>query len=456
MPENENVAAGSLVFRFRRLAAGEILAMLAAALYLPSLWGRLLWDDLFLIFNYPGRWSALGDIWAGRDSPDYFPLAQTLFWGEARLWNMDVRGYHAVSIALHVTAVVLVWQVLKRLSVPGAWLGALILAVHPVCVESVAWIAEEKNTLSLALYAAALLAYLRFEERPAKRRYAVALGLFVLALLAKTAVVVLPFVLLLCAWWQRGSIQRRDLWRSLPFFAASLVFGLVTVHFQTTTLYLGTSVVNLGLWDRIQQAGEYFWFYLYKAVFPYPLMTLYPSFLPLGIVPDLLAVGAAVALWMNRRTRWGRALCFALAYYALALAPALGFFKMAFWVYAPVADRFQYFALIGITALAGGAIASAPWRLSFRMAAGGALCAILAGAAVYQEGGYKSEVALWTRQARPHPRFGAGPGSSGYGSGRRQAPCRSAGVPAGSGGNQPHGSGRSRRPWRGAAGLGPL
>lgn len=404
MEKNEALASPEERTSFlRRVPLAETLALLVAAVYLRSIWGRFLWDDAFLLFNYPGRWGALRDIWTGRNSFDFFPLSQTMFWVEARLWNLDARGYHIVNIALHVIAVVLLWQVLTRLRIPGAWLGALIFAIHPLCVESVAWIAEGKNTLSLALYAATLLAYLQFEERPRIRGYELALGLFVLALLAKTAAVMLPFVLLLFAWWQRGRITRQDLLRSLPFFVASVILGLVTIRFQVDNPPGGDPVAVASLWERIQQAGVFFAFYLSKAIFPYGLLTLYPSFVSVGVLPDLAVAGGAVALWSYRSTAWGRGACFGMAYYGLSLAPTLGFFKMAFWLFAPVADRFQYFALIGITALAGAALASAPWKLAYRAAVAAALCAVLAGAAILEQQAYHSEVAMWRRQVAATP-----------------------------------------------------
>jgi len=388
----------------RKLSAilqGELLFLLVAAAYLPSITGGFIWDDSSLITGNSAvvGVGGLGQIWTGH-TLDYFPLTSTLFWAEWHLWGDDPRWYHLVTIMLHAAAVALLWLVLKRLEVRGAWLGALIFGLHPVCVESVAWISEGKNTLSLVLYAAALLTYIHFERVPQWGTYCLALGLFALALLAKTSVVMLPFVLLLFAWWRRSRITRRDVVRSIPFFLLSVVLGVVTVVFTHNAIV--PSLVRLsGPWDRICLSGEIVWFYLGKALFPYPLITIYPGLRPLGIVPDLALIASLGALWSFRDTAWGRSLLFGLAYFVLSLAPVLGIFKMSYSVYSPVADHFQYIPLIAVAALAGAAVASIPVRNPG--AVGFVLAAILTTATVLQQPPYQNEIAYWRRQVRFTP-----------------------------------------------------
>ncbi len=254
-----------------RFVLPGLLILLTVAVYLPSLGGTFLWDDTIMIslnpaMNSPG---GLSKIWTGTGGPDYYPLTLTLLWTEWQGWAENPAGYHAVSVALHAVGVMLLWLLLKRLGVSGAWWGAAIFAIHPVNVETVAWIAETKNTLSLVFYLLALLAYLHFDDRPRAQPYITALALFLLALLSKTSVVMLPCVLLLFAWWLRGRVTRQDLLRSVPFFVLSGTLGAITLLVQKKQVAATAFAGPLsGVWDRILGAGQIFWFYLGKAVFP--------------------------------------------------------------------------------------------------------------------------------------------------------------------------------------------
>jgi tetratricopeptide (TPR) repeat protein len=336
-----------------------VIVLVTLVLYIPAIGGGFVWDDDQFVVG--SRMAAgtdgLRQLWLTDQPRDYFPLTSTLFWLEWRLWGPNAAGYHVTNVLLHAAAAVLLWRALERLSVPGAWLAGLIFAAHPVNVESVAWIAERKNTLSLAFYAASLLAYLKFDQGGSRRGYGLALGFFVLALLSKTSVVMLPVVLLLCAWWQRGRIRARDLLRAAPFFALSLILGLVTVWFQHRHSLAGEAL-GIPLPSRIAAAGCAVWFYLLKAVAPVSLCAIYPGWGPkdtavLSIWPAL-ALAALFALFWAFRKSWGRPFLFGLGYYVVMLLPVLGFFDMYVMKLSLVADRFQYPALIGVIALIMG------------------------------------------------------------------------------------------------------
>ena len=195
----------------RRVLPAIVIVAVTLLAYLPAMRGGFFWDDeIFLTHNkLIASADGLRQFWLTTQAPDYFPLTSSALWVEWRLWGNHAAGYHVVNVLLHAIAAVLLWRALLRLRIPGAWLAGLLFGVHPVAAASAAWITELKNTLSLALYLLSLLAWLVYDERGGGRPYVLALALFLLALLAKTSVVMLPPVLLLCAWWRRERFPGR-------------------------------------------------------------------------------------------------------------------------------------------------------------------------------------------------------------------------------------------------------
>jgi tetratricopeptide (TPR) repeat protein len=270
---------------------------------------------------------------------------------------------------LHALSAVLLWRVLRLLRIPGAWLAGAIFAVHPVNVESVAWLAERKNTLAMFFYMLTLWSYQRFEgaregfpqdASTVRRWYVFSLVFFLIALLSKTAVVMLPFVLLLCACWRRGRLVRPDWLGALPFFGMSLLLGLVTIWFQRHRVIDVEVVQANGFAGRLAGAAWAVWFYLYKALLPLQLSFTYPRWKidPRSVMawgPLFLLVFSLVWSW-NRRRSWGRPVFFAASYYLLMLFPVLGFLDIYYFKYSLVADHWQYFSIVGLIALlVGGA-----------------------------------------------------------------------------------------------------
>ncbi|OQX25210.1 MAG: hypothetical protein BWK80_16775 [Desulfobacteraceae bacterium IS3] len=337
-----------------------LIFLITFIIYMPAVNGGFIWDDYTLITEnlLIKAGDGLYRFWFTTEAPDYFPLTSTTFWLEWRLWGMNPEGYHLLNIFLHIMSAVLIWRVLKLLNIPGAWLAGLIFAVHPVNSESVAWIAERKNTLSMFFYVSSVLLYLKSERRNSRYLYVFSLVAFLLALLAKTAVVMMPFVLLGCAWWQRKKITRSDIFRSIPFFALSGILSGVTIWFQYNRAIAGDVVRTDSFFSRIAIAGKAVWFYIYKAVVPHELMFVYPRWETdasalTSYIPGLILIGMLMLFW-RYRAAWGRPFLFAFGYFVVTLFPVLGFFNIYFMRYSLVSDHWQYVSVIGVIALFSG------------------------------------------------------------------------------------------------------
>ena len=363
---NDNSGAVSEASTRRNPLGGALIVLLTFGVYWPALRGGFVWDDLLMVQKNPlvtgeGRWHS---IWFQAD----FPLTTIALWLQHLLWGENSAGYHVVNVMLHALNALLVWRVLAELKVRGAWLAGMIFAVHPVGAASAAWISELKNTLSLAFFLLSLVWYLRSENVASdgwrvtgkshgvtSRYYWLSLSAFLLALLSKTSTVMLPVVLLACAWWQRGRVTRGDVWRALPFFALSLCFGLATVWIQKHQIIAGETVQTENFLGRLAGAGMALWFYLGKALLPLPLSIVYRrwqidaasivSWLPLLLWVLGLAVG-----WRFRQGR-GRHALFALGCFTVTLFPVMGFFDMYYMAFSRVSDHFQYLPLICVAAL---------------------------------------------------------------------------------------------------------
>jgi Flp pilus assembly protein TadD len=397
----------------RRLGLGAALILvLAFAVYWPALRGQFVWDDLLVVHRNPlvtGE-LGLGSIWFRTD----FPLSNIAFWAQWRLWGDNPAGYHVVNVLLHAASAVLLWRVLARLKIRAGWLAAVIFAVHPVCVASVAWISELKNTLSLFFYLLSILWYSRFTSGlrtsdfglRTSKWYCLSLGAFVLALFSKTSTVMLPVVLLGFAWWQHGRLSPREVLRTGPFFALALAFGLMSVWFQAHGAMAGVAVQSENLWGRLAGAGMALWFYLGKALAPLHLTMIYPRWkieaaTPGSYLPLLLWLGVLAVCWGFRRS-WGRHALFGLGCFTVTLFPALGFFDMYFLALSRVSDHFAYLPLTALVAL-GAAGLSCALRGRALGLAGGGLVAGLAALAMLRAQVFVNEETLWRDTLAKNP-----------------------------------------------------
>jgi tetratricopeptide (TPR) repeat protein len=335
-------------------ASAGLLLVATLFVYFPVLRGRLLWDDDAHVTKAQLRsLHGLGRIWFEIGATQqYYPVLHTAFWIEHRLWGDSVLGYHLANVVLHATAAWLLILILRKLAFPAPWLAGLIFALHPVCVESVAWISEQKNTLSAVFYFGAALAYLRFDHARRAGFYFSALGLFVLALLTKSVTASLPAALLLVFWWRRGRLEwKRDVAPLLPLFAIAISGGLFTAWIEKR--FIGAEGADFALTaaQRLLLAGRAIAFYAGKLVWPANLMFIYPRWsLDSAAGWQYLYLAAAFGLlgFLAIQARKARGPLVAFLFFVGTLFPALGFFDVYPFLFSFVADHFQYLASLGI------------------------------------------------------------------------------------------------------------
>jgi len=400
----------------RKILKGLCLALAASWVYWPCLRGTWLWDDGLEItqnsaLRAPGGW---WEAWVHPQGMDYFPLKSSLQWVEWHLWGANPLGYHLVNLCLHILSALLVWRLLHLLGVRAAFLGGLLFAVHPLAVESVAWISEFKNTVSLPPLLLAAIAYVEFDSDGRRGAGIRALVWFTVSLACKTSAVMFPVVLLLFAWWRRGRVGGRDLRATAPFFLAALAMGLATVWFQSTRA-IGIAGTPESLGARLAEAGWSILSYARMCLWPAGLAPIYatargslPAFVP------WLAIGAALGLFWLRRSGWGRHALLGTGWFLLNLVPVLGIIPMAYFRISPRADHFAYLPLVGWVGLAAAGFGAAleSWegrlgrgglaRLPLAAGAAAALLVLVLSARAYASA-FRNEKELWTYAVERNP-----------------------------------------------------
>lgn len=411
---------------------GALIALGTVVAYLPALRGGFVWDD----DDHVTRNETLVDlaglrrIWLERGAvPQYYPLVHTSFWIERHLWGLDPAGFHATNIVLHALAAILLWRVLVRLQVPGSFLAAMIFALHPVGVESVAWITERKNVLAAVFYFASALAWLRLNTvadghpvaghrgsggakatartsiptTPERARlwYLLSFVLFVCAMLSKTVAASLPAAMLLVTWWKRGRIEWRAVRPLIPFFAIGLALAWNTSLMERTRVGAFGPEWSFSLAERTLIAGRALWFYAAKLVWPVNLTFIYPRWeidasdwtqwlYPIG-------AGVIVAGAFALRHRLGRGPLVAILFFGGTLVPALGFVNVYPMRFSFVADHFQYVASVGLITLAAAGLSRVPLNASI------VLPLALAVLTWRQTGIYRDLETLWTDTLARNP-----------------------------------------------------
>jgi tetratricopeptide (TPR) repeat protein len=378
-------------------AVGIVICVVAA--YWPALHAGFIWDDPENLTDNAMLRSldGLRRLWLERGTtPQYYPLTYTTFWLEYHLWGLAPAGYHAVNVLLHAANAILVWRLLDRLRVPGAFLAGALFAVHPIHVESVAWVTERKNLLSGFFYLLAGGAYLRLmglDGPGASRRSPlwldiVALILFSCALLSKSVTASLPCAIALLIWWKRGRIERHEFAVLGAALAIGFVFSLQTAYIEKTHVGAVGEEWHHSAAERLLIAGRALWFYLGKLAWPtdllfvYPRWTLDPSEWRQWAFP-VAALLVGLLLFAFRRVT-GRGPIVAALYYAGTLVPALGFFDVFPMLFSFVANHFAYLATIGPIALAAstGSLVAARLPRAPREALGAAAVLLVVGLVV--------------------------------------------------------------------------
>ena len=413
--ENQERSLGRLL-----CAVGIVICVVAA--YWPALHAGFIWDDGRHVTDNAMLRSLEGlrRLWFERGAvPQYYPLTHTTFWLEYHLWGLAPAGYHAVNVLLHAANALLVWRLLDRLRVPGAFLAGAIFAVHPIHVESVAWVTERKNLLSGFFYLLAGRAYLRLfglDGSGASRRSllleAVAMTLFACAVLSKSVTVTLPGAIALIVLWKHGRIERHELVSLGGALSIGLIFALQTVFMEKVYVGAVGEDWHLSLGERLLIAGRALWFYLGKLAWPTDLLFVYPRW---TVDPSqwwqwsfpVAAVLVGTLLFACRRVT-GYGPMVAAIYYAGTLVPALGFFDVFPMQFSFVANHFAYLATIGPIALAasmGTRVAAglprAP-RGAFRAGAM-LLVLILAFLSNQESRNYRDLPTLWTSTIARNP-----------------------------------------------------
>lgn len=432
---------------------GAFLLLAVVVAYAPIWQAGFVWDDDIILTRNPCIVGPLGlkEIWT-TSAADICPLTITTFWIEHLLWGSNPFPYHLVNVLWHGACAVVLWLVLRELRTRGAWLGAALWAMHPVQVGSVGWVTEMKNTESTLFFLLSILSFLAWLnsktgfQHPATvsspivdraggrmaSSYALCLLFGALAMASKSSTVILPIVLLLCAWWVEGRWRRRRIVTVIPLLVMSIAASAVAIWTQGFQLTRVADPQWARTWpERIAGAGDAFWFYLGKLIWPYPLVAIYPrwninatdwsSYLPFLLAATLLLFCAG---WLCKRPGGSsRASFFALAYFIVALLPILGLIDNYVFSYSLVFDHFQYLASMGPLALAGAALGSI-WKIRAEGQAMPnakwlcpAVCAgwlLILGVLSWQRASvYKSQETLWTDTVAKNPHSWVGQGNLG-------------------------------------------
>ena len=423
------------------IAAGLALCGMVAVSYYPALFGGFVIDDnIFADSPAVHAWSGLWNIWFSPDDLEgerhYWPILYTTFWLEHKLWGLAPFGYHLVNVLLYMVNVLLLWVLLRRLAVPGAWAVAAVFAVHPMHVDSVAWVIGRKDLLSGLFCMAAALCWMRSTASfgvsrtdcpddllrvpwrwlpdslrvPRPALYFAAVGLFAAAMLSKSVAVTLPVAFVIVIWWKQGRVTWTDGCRIAPFLLVALCISLADLSYYTS----GPRELDFdyGFAERALIAARALWYYAGKLAWPADLAVVGPLWeLDTG---DLLAwvyliaaVAVAALLWFARH-RVGRGPLAGAVFFVVTLSPVLGFVDYGHMWIAFAADRYAYLAGIGVISVVVGGVAYCLGKLPsvVKIGAAGVLVAVLAvfGRLTWEQAGiYRDDLSFYNHIISRNP-----------------------------------------------------
>ena len=410
--------------RKEAIKACGLLACLWVA-YWPSLNGEFFhfWDDARWIRDVAKlaqEEGGLRRIWTELGAVEqYYPLTATTFWLDRHLWGDWPLPYHVQNVLWHGLSSLLIVVFMRQLRLPGAWLAATVFALHPMMVESVAWITERKNVLSLPLFLGALIAsagFASWADRPPPNRarwliaYALTFLLFLAAMLAKVSTFVFPAAVPLLGWWRTGRIAwRRDVLSMAPFFVVALVLALVVHHVEVTVLGAGAAFPKLEPAQQLLLASRIPWFYAAQFFWPREICVMYPrweidSAFGWSWLYPLATILLLTSAWLVRH-RLGRGPWTALLLFGGALLPVSGLFQVYGMVLAWVADRWAYLPILALLLPVAAQITTWTSRgsLPIRRMALGTLVLGLGVATWHSADRFRDERSLWEATLKANP-----------------------------------------------------
>ncbi|MGC9258785.1 MAG: tetratricopeptide repeat protein [Phycisphaerae bacterium] len=361
----------SKIFRAKIVIPALALLGLCLLIYYPLHAAGFIWDDGYWILNNPAlhHWRDLAIIWFNPMAfMQYYPLTVTAFFLQWRLWGPNALDFHIVSVLLQVGNALILWRILVRLRLRGAWVAAAIFAINPVVVESVAWVVEQKNLISGMLVLAGVWAWIRFAnlDRPANQMesqqsaykwkfYALATAFYFLAVCAKTFVCALPAAILVLTWWKLGRLTRQHIFASIPWFIITAGAAWMAAWRERYGAMAQGKAYHFTIFQHLVIAGKDLWFYVEKLLWPHPILMVYPrwhvhAFGPVDLLFPISAALLAGLCWAFRN-RIGRGVFAALAIYAIMVSPALGFVAFAGMTITFVADHYFYLGCMSLIVL---------------------------------------------------------------------------------------------------------
>jgi len=386
--------------------------VLSAAIYYPAINGGFIWDDIQVILNNPifREPNTLFKIWFGKDSIDYWPVSYTLYWLEWLCFGSNPIGYHVVNLVIHAFCGALLWRILVVLNFSFPLFAAFLFCIHPLNVDAVAWIVQEKTTLGTALILVSTLFYLDADKKKYRYSYGLSLFFFILANLTKISGVTWPFVFLIYEWYRSNyKIKETNIKRVAPFFAISLLLGLLNVFWYASPATTATIDVirDDGFISRLAGAGQNLAFYIYKILLPLNLNFVYPrwSISPENIlswIPTTIVLGLLFLAFATKRMRTNGVLLFIL-YVCITLFPVIGFFEIHFMKFSWVADHYMYLTLPGVIAATVAIVSTRIKIPALKVTAAVALSGFYIYQTATRSAVYTSDEQIWTDTIAKNP-----------------------------------------------------